>query len=360
MRQRQRTIKSHRRNTKLARMKQNFTCRRFILVIFLTVLVFCGSNTFSQVSKVPPREATHIPDALKAAVAKEGTARLSLVDQGLTTFPIEILQLSNLQVLDIERNYISSLPEQIGTLSKLQQLFLLQNNLDRLPEGMAQLAALRVLDLGGNQLASFPEQIMSLKALKALDLSSNQITAIPAGIKDFQALKILLLHSNQITQVSDELFELKNLATLDISGNPLTLSEFERITKAMPNTKVITTTVVAPSVPQSNSNSDEVFALVEVSASPIGGMGAFYEHAMKEMTYPPDARRMGIQGKVFVEFVVNKDGSISDVRVVKGIGGGCDEEAVRVVRIAPAWKAGTQKGQPIRQRMVLPITFKLG
>jgi protein TonB len=105
---------------------------------------------------------------------------------------------------------------------------------------------------------------------------------------------------------------------------------------------------------------DEIFTIVEESAAPKGGMGAFYTYVRDKMKYPPQARRMGIDGKVFVEFVVNKDGSITDVRAVKGIGAGCDEEAVRVVQSAPAWTPGKQRGKPVKQRMVLPITFKLG
>jgi protein TonB len=105
---------------------------------------------------------------------------------------------------------------------------------------------------------------------------------------------------------------------------------------------------------------DEIFTIVEESAAPKGGMGAFYKFVQDKMKYPPQARRMGIDGKVFVEFVVNKDGSISDVRAVKGIGAGCDEEAVRVVQSAPSWTPGKQRGKPVKQRMVLPITFKLG
>ena len=69
---------------------------------------------------------------------------------------------------------------------------------------------------------------------------------------------------------------------------------------------------------------------------------------------------MGVEGKVFVEFVVNRDGSIVDVKSIKGIGAGCDEEAVRIVQSAPAWKPGKQRGKPVRQKMVIPITFKLG
>jgi protein TonB len=105
---------------------------------------------------------------------------------------------------------------------------------------------------------------------------------------------------------------------------------------------------------------DEIFTIVEESAAPKGGMAAFYKYVGDKMKYPPQARRMGIDGKVFVEFVINKDGSISDVKAVKGIGAGCDEEAVRVVQSAPAWSPGKQRGKPVKQRMVLPITLKLG
>jgi protein TonB len=105
---------------------------------------------------------------------------------------------------------------------------------------------------------------------------------------------------------------------------------------------------------------DEIFTIVEEGATPKGGMGAFYKYVADKMKYPPQARRMGIDGKVFVEFIINKDGSISDVRAVKGIGAGCDEEAVRVVQGAPSWTPGKQRGKPVKQRMVLPITFKLG
>jgi protein TonB len=105
---------------------------------------------------------------------------------------------------------------------------------------------------------------------------------------------------------------------------------------------------------------DEIFTIVEESAAPKGGMAAFYKYVGDKMKYPAQARRMGIEGRVFVEFVINKDGSITDVKAVKGIGAGCDEEAVRVVQSAPAWTPGKQRGKAVKQRMVLPITFKLG
>jgi protein TonB len=117
--------------------------------------------------------------------------------------------------------------------------------------------------------------------------------------------------------------------------------------------------VVAPVV-EEKEDVDQIFLVVEESATPKGGMGAFYEFVRSKLKYPAQARRMGIEGKVFVEFVINRDGSIQDVKAIKGIGAGCDEEAVRVVQSAPRWNPGKQRGKPVRQRYVVPITFKLG
>ncbi len=104
---------------------------------------------------------------------------------------------------------------------------------------------------------------------------------------------------------------------------------------------------------------DQVFLIVEEQPEPIGGMAAFYEYLAKHIEYPETARRVGVSGRVFVEFVVAKDGSITNARVVKGIGGGCDEEAVRVVKSSPKWKAGMQRGRPVKVRMTVPVYFKL-
>ncbi len=111
---------------------------------------------------------------------------------------------------------------------------------------------------------------------------------------------------------------------------------------------------------QPKEETDEVFTVVEESATPKGGMQAFYKFVGEKIKYPAQARRMGIEGRVFVEFVINKDGSLSDVRAIKGIGAGCDEEAVRIVQSSPAWNPGKQRGKAVKQRYTLPIIFKLG
>jgi periplasmic protein TonB len=104
---------------------------------------------------------------------------------------------------------------------------------------------------------------------------------------------------------------------------------------------------------------EEIFLVVEDNAEPKGGYPAFYKFVSENIKYPAPARRMRIEGRVYVEFIVNKDGKITDAKTVKGIGGGCDEEAERIVMAAPSWQPAKQRGRPVRQRMVLPITFKL-
>jgi len=105
---------------------------------------------------------------------------------------------------------------------------------------------------------------------------------------------------------------------------------------------------------------DEVFTIVEQQPEYPGGMSAFYQFVSKKLKYPSQARRMGIEGKVFVQFVVDKAGNITEVMAVRGIGAGCDQEAVRVIKSSPQWKAGKQRGKAVKVRMILPITFKLG
>lgn len=104
---------------------------------------------------------------------------------------------------------------------------------------------------------------------------------------------------------------------------------------------------------------EEIFTIVEESASPAGGMTAFYQYLVDHMKYPPQARRLGVEGKVTISFVVDKTGAISDVKVLRGIGSGCDEEAVRVMSIAPPWNPGKQRGKPVKQRCIMPISFKM-
>ena len=104
---------------------------------------------------------------------------------------------------------------------------------------------------------------------------------------------------------------------------------------------------------------DKVLEKAEVMPEFPGGEQAMMDYVSKNVVYPNEAQEKGISGRVLVSFVIEKDGSISEAKVVKGIGGGCDEEAVRVVKAMPKWKPGKDKGKPVRVSYMMPFTFKL-
>jgi protein TonB len=104
---------------------------------------------------------------------------------------------------------------------------------------------------------------------------------------------------------------------------------------------------------------EEIFTIVEEMPSFPGGVYAFHEYLRKNLHYSPSARKMGVEGKVFVQFVVDKKGNISEVEAIRGIGAGLDEEAVRVVKNSPAWNPGKQRGNAVKTRVVIPINFAL-
>jgi len=103
----------------------------------------------------------------------------------------------------------------------------------------------------------------------------------------------------------------------------------------------------------------EIFTVVEESPSFAGGEESRIKFLQQNISYPQVAKEAGIQGTVFVTFVVEVDGSVSDVKVLRGIGGGCDEEAIRVVRSMPKWSPGKQRGRPVRVQFNMPIKFIL-
>ena len=103
----------------------------------------------------------------------------------------------------------------------------------------------------------------------------------------------------------------------------------------------------------------EVYQIVEQMPEFPGGDQKLMEYISNNIRYPQVAREKGIQGRVFVGFIVEPDGNISNVKTTQSIGGGCDEEAVRVVKSMPKWKPGKQKGQAVRVGYQIPISFRL-
>ena len=117
---------------------------------------------------------------------------------------------------------------------------------------------------------------------------------------------------------------------------------------------------VAPAMEEEEEvQSDEIFVIVEDAPEFPGGIEAMHRFLRDNIRFPAIAREAGIQGTVFVTFVVEPDGRISNVRVLRGIGGGCDEEAVRVVSMMPRWQPGMQRGRAVRVQFNMPIRFTL-
>jgi TonB family protein len=112
-------------------------------------------------------------------------------------------------------------------------------------------------------------------------------------------------------------------------------------------------------VTQEKPVSNEVFTVVETMPAYPGGQEAMSKFIMENIKYPEEAKKKNIQGTVFVTYIVETDGSVSNVKVLRGIGGGCDEEGVRVVSLMPKWIPGTQRGTPVKVQFNLPISFKL-
>jgi protein TonB len=104
---------------------------------------------------------------------------------------------------------------------------------------------------------------------------------------------------------------------------------------------------------------EQIFTIVEEMPSFQGGEAELFKYLGKAIKYPQMAQESGISGVVYVTFVVDKDGKIRDAKVLRGIGGGCDEEAIRVVKAMPAWKPGKQRGKPVTVQYNLPIRFTL-
>jgi TonB family protein len=103
----------------------------------------------------------------------------------------------------------------------------------------------------------------------------------------------------------------------------------------------------------------KVFTPVDIVPEFPGGIEAFVHFLAKNIRYPAVARKNGTQGNVFVSFVVDKDGTLTDLKVIRGIGDGCNEESLRVIKLSPPWKPGMQNNHPVRVAYSMPISFAL-
>lgn len=127
---------------------------------------------------------------------------------------------------------------------------------------------------------------------------------------------------------------------------------------------VLMALLAVPAFAQSEGNTksskdDVVFVQVEQSAEFPGGNSAMQQYLVKNIHYTKKARKNNIEGTVYVNFIVEKDGSISNARVIKGLDGGLDKVALKAVKKMPRWNPGMENGKPVRYQFTLPVRFRL-
>ena len=118
-------------------------------------------------------------------------------------------------------------------------------------------------------------------------------------------------------------------------------------------------TVLPPTVRALPDSSGNVYTSVERNPEFPGGEAKFNEYIKNNLKYPDEARKNNVEGRVFLMLIVEKDGSLSNIKVIRGIAAGCDEEAVRLLKNSPKWIPGINNGHPVRVSYVQPIRFSL-
>lgn len=106
-----------------------------------------------------------------------------------------------------------------------------------------------------------------------------------------------------------------------------------------------------------SDDSDEIYNIVEEMPEFPGGTSKMMEYIQDNLQYPAEAKELNVHGRVIVQFVIERDGTISNVKVLRGLGSGCDEEAIRLITSMPKWKPGKQRGKEVRTYFTYPITF---
>ena len=148
---------------------------------------------------------------------------------------------------------------------------------------------------------------------------------------------------------------------LNVVEDDVELEQQEIISSEDDASAAQTETFVAPVVEEEEEeeSAQQIFTVVEKQPEFPGGTAELFKYLSKAIKYPVIAQENGIQGRVVCSFVVNRDGSIVDIQVMRGVDPSLDKEAVRVISEMPKWKPGEQRGKPVRVRFILPVQFRL-
>lgn len=306
----------------------------------------------------------------------------------LTGLPLTIVQLPVLQHLEVNDNRLEELPENIGQLSKLVLLSLRNNKLQGLPETFSSLEKLHTLHLSDNQLSEVPIEIKGLNKLVKLDLSHNQIDSLPPWVfTDLPALRYLTLPMNLKAKISKEqqgsivINYVKPQAKPRVKTRPSTSTKDVLVVEAP---KISSVPPPPPPPPPARIDKNMEIKPDSIFEQRVERMPKFDNSFCNKITsekerqkciertlpryvkfhleYPERAIRERKRGTVKVSVIVEKDGTVSDVKIVKNsLGVECGKAAIKVVEkmnsFGPMFIPGRHRGQLVRVRMELDIPF---
>ena len=193
----------------------------------------------------------------------------------------------------------------------------------------------------------------------ALEWTEQEVTKYEVADMDFQfEEEIEIQQTSQETTPPPPPPPVQEVEVLNVVEDDVETQEIEINTEDDKNTEVI---IQAPVEVQEEEEEEEVvFVVVEKMPEFPGGQQALFKYLSENVKYPVIAQENGIQGRVICKFVVNKDGKIVDVEVVRSGGDpSLDKEAVRVIKSMPNWKPGQQRGKPVRVKYTVPVNFRL-
>lgn len=191
--------------------------------------------------------------------------------------------------------------------------------------------------------ASAPEDHSSYNSL----LASRTIESFGLAMENHFNRSFTIKRINMLNRKKEKTSQYRQLATVPIA---LALFTFISCENGLPESEQVNDILI---------QNEAIFDMADEIPMPEGGMQGLYQFVAENLKYPADARKKGIEGKVYVEFVITKTGGVSEVKVKEGIGYGCDEASVEVIQSFNKWTPGVKDGEKVNVRMVLPITFKL-
>lgn len=226
------------------------------------------------------------------------------------------------------------------------------------------MAAFSYLSKNGNRIETLPPDKIILVNLPNLIVKPKKVKSLKpiqeqAIVKQTQNVNVEPVKNDQVEveklATNDELMSQKT-GLINVEGPEVLGDEIINIPSGTGEV-LIPLSPTPPVDPPVDDNSIKDF--VEIAPMFNGGSEALNKFLSSNLNYPSQAARAGVTGRVIVQFVVEKDGSIGNVKVLKGINFGCDEEAVRVISKMPKWKPGIQNGSKVRVYHTLPIYFRL-